>query len=157
MASKSAFFFSFSFDICFFPASPSVDTQFEISLAGPHKKGRKNSRTDIGDGGSNSDFDARVALLSQFTLEELVQLSVKDTVRNELAALGHRSLCSSHDCEFDPIVRKIGEGGGKGGFELLGGCRRRSLGGPNRERLASRFPDSNFGGGLFGIRANPQP
>ena len=72
---------------------------------------RKNSRTDIGDGGSNSDFDTRVTLLGQLTLEELVQLSVEDTVRNELAALGDRTLWNSHLCEFTTRVsRRLAEG-----------------------------------------------
>ena len=35
---------------------------------------------DIGDGGSDADFDAGVALLSQFALEEFVQLGVENTV-----------------------------------------------------------------------------
>lgn len=35
---------------------------------------------DVGDGGSDADFDARVALLSEFALEELVQLGVENTV-----------------------------------------------------------------------------
>ena len=38
------------------------------------------SDDDIGDGGSNTDFDAGVALLGKFSLEELVQLSVEDAV-----------------------------------------------------------------------------
>lgn len=56
------------------------------------------SRTDIGDGGSNSDFDTRIAFLGEFALEELVQLGVEDTVGNELALLGDCSLCGGHDC-----------------------------------------------------------
>lgn len=43
---------------------------------------------DVGDGGGDADFDARVALLSQLALEELVQLGVKDTVGDELSPLG---------------------------------------------------------------------
>lgn len=35
---------------------------------------------DVGDGGSDADLDAGVALLSQLALEELVQLGVEDTV-----------------------------------------------------------------------------
>lgn len=42
---------------------------------------------DIGDGGCNSDFDARVSLLSQLALEEFVQLCVEDTIGNELSSL----------------------------------------------------------------------
>ena len=37
-------------------------------------------RTDVGDGGSDTDFDTGVALLSQLALEELVQLGIEDTV-----------------------------------------------------------------------------
>lgn len=55
-------------------------------------------RTDVGDGGSDTDFDTRVALLSQLALEELVQLGIEDTVGDELAALRNSSLDSSHDC-----------------------------------------------------------
>jgi hypothetical protein len=43
---------------------------------------------DIGDGGGDADLDAGVALLSELTLEELVELSVEDTVSDELLALG---------------------------------------------------------------------
>ena len=43
---------------------------------------------DVGDGGRDADLDARVTLLSQLALEELVQLGVEDTVGDELSALG---------------------------------------------------------------------
>ena len=56
------------------------------------------SRTDIGDGGSNSDFDTRISLLREFALEELVQLGVEDTIGNELALFGNCSLRGGHDC-----------------------------------------------------------
>lgn len=52
--------------------------------------------TDVCDCGSNSNFDAGVALLGQFTLEELVQLCVEYTIGDELAALGDSTLLSSH-------------------------------------------------------------
>ena len=42
---------------------------------------------DIGDGGCNSDFDARVSLLSQLALEEFVQFCVEDTIGDELSSL----------------------------------------------------------------------
>jgi hypothetical protein len=42
---------------------------------------------DVGDGGSNSDFDARVSFLGQFTLEKLVQLGVEDTICDKLSPL----------------------------------------------------------------------
>ena len=35
---------------------------------------------DVGNGGRNADFDAGVALLSEFALEEFVQFGVEDTV-----------------------------------------------------------------------------
>ena len=43
---------------------------------------------DIGNGGSDADFDARVALLGEFTLEEFIELGVEDTIGDELSALG---------------------------------------------------------------------
>lgn len=43
---------------------------------------------DVGNGGGDTNFDARVTLLGEFTLEELVELSVEDTIGNELSALG---------------------------------------------------------------------
>lgn len=42
---------------------------------------------DVGDCGSDSNLDAGVSLLSQFALEELVQLGIEHTVRDELASL----------------------------------------------------------------------
>jgi hypothetical protein len=51
-------------------------------------------RTDVGDGGSDADLDAGVALLGQLTLEELVQLGIEDTVGDELSALGDSTLLS---------------------------------------------------------------
>lgn len=53
-------------------------------------------RTDISDGGSDANFDARVTLLSQLALEELVQLSVEDSVGDELSALGDSTLLGGH-------------------------------------------------------------
>jgi len=41
---------------------------------------------DVGDGGRDADLDARVALLGQLALEELVELGVEDTVCARLAA-----------------------------------------------------------------------
>jgi hypothetical protein len=55
-----------------------------------------DEHTNICDGRSDSDFDARVALLSEFALEELVEFCVKDTVGDELAALGDGALLGSH-------------------------------------------------------------
>jgi hypothetical protein len=42
---------------------------------------------DVGDGGSDADFDTGVSLLCQFTLEELVQLGIEDTICYELSPL----------------------------------------------------------------------
>jgi hypothetical protein len=44
--------------------------------------------TDVSDGRGDADFNTGITLLSQFTGEELVQLGIKNTVRDELAALG---------------------------------------------------------------------
>ena len=57
-----------------------------------------DARTDICDGRSDSDFDSRVAFLSEFSLEELVQLCVEDTIGNELPALGDSTLLSAGHC-----------------------------------------------------------
>lgn len=43
---------------------------------------------DVGDGGRDADLDARVALLGELALEELVELGVEDTVSDELSPLG---------------------------------------------------------------------
>ena len=43
---------------------------------------------DVGDSRGHPDFDARVTLLSQLALEELVELGVENTVGDELSALG---------------------------------------------------------------------
>ena len=43
---------------------------------------------DVGDGGGDADLDARVSLLGELALEELVELGVEDTVSDELLALG---------------------------------------------------------------------
>jgi hypothetical protein len=61
---------------------------------------------DIGHSGSDTDFDARVTLLSEFALEELVQFGVENTVGDELATLGDSTLCSSHDCRSRDSVEK---------------------------------------------------
>jgi hypothetical protein len=45
---------------------------------------------DVGDGRGDADLDARVTLLSELALEELVQLGVENTVSDELSALGAR-------------------------------------------------------------------
>lgn len=43
---------------------------------------------DLGAQGRNTDLDARVTILSQLALEELVQLGVEDTVSDELKGGG---------------------------------------------------------------------
>ena len=43
---------------------------------------------DVRDGGGDADLDTRVTLLSELTLEELVELGVENTVGDELSALG---------------------------------------------------------------------
>lgn len=50
--------------------------------------GLGGSDNDVGDGGRDADLDARVTLLSEFALEELVELGVEDTVGDELSPLG---------------------------------------------------------------------
>jgi hypothetical protein len=58
------------------------------------------ARTDVSNCGSYPDLDARVALLSELALEELVQFGIENTVSDELAAFGDGSLCSGHDCTY---------------------------------------------------------
>ncbi len=64
-------------------------------------------RTDIGNGRSDADFDARVSLFGQLALEEFVQLSVEDTVCDELSPLryGGSLGCSGH---VERIVYEVG-------------------------------------------------
>ena len=47
----------------------------------------RGSNDNVGNGGCNSDFYAGISFLSKFTLEELVQLGVEDTICDELSAL----------------------------------------------------------------------
>lgn len=68
----------------------------QITLRAQPESTEDSALTDIGDGRSNSDFDAGVAFLGQFSLEELVQLSVEHTVSNKLAALRDSALRCSH-------------------------------------------------------------
>jgi hypothetical protein len=49
--------------------------------------GVRRADDDVGDGGRDADLDARVALLGQLALEELVQLGIEDTVGDELSPL----------------------------------------------------------------------
>jgi hypothetical protein len=68
-------------------------------LVGDEKEQRWGvEHTDICDCGSNSDFNAGVALLGQLTLEELVEFGVENTVGDELASLGDGALSGGHDC-----------------------------------------------------------
>ncbi len=55
-------------------------------------------RTDVCDGGSDSDFNTRVALLCEFALEEFIEFGVEDSVGHELAALADGALLGSHGC-----------------------------------------------------------
>ena len=48
---------------------------------------------DVGDGGGDADLDARVALLGQLALEELVQLGVEDSICDELSPLRAVARC----------------------------------------------------------------
>ena len=52
--------------------------------------------TDICDCRSDSDFNTRVALLGEFSLEELVQFCVENTIGDELATLRDSALLGSH-------------------------------------------------------------
>lgn len=80
------------------------------------RKDSRGERTNVGDSGSDTDFDTRVTLLSQLALEELVQLGVEDTVGDELPALRNSSLDSGH---FAFLVVGIGVvDGGEGEVEV---------------------------------------
>lgn len=50
--------------------------------------GVRGADDDVGHGRRDAHLDARVALLGQLALEELVQLGIEDTVSDELSALG---------------------------------------------------------------------
>lgn len=50
--------------------------------------GVRGADDDIGDGRSDTDFDAGVAFLGEFALEKFVEFGVEDAVRDELALLG---------------------------------------------------------------------
>lgn len=58
--------------------------------------GVRSADDDVGDGGGDANLDARVALLSELALEELVELGVEDTVGDELSSLGDLSTWVSH-------------------------------------------------------------
>lgn len=64
---------------------------------------------DVGDGRGHADLNTGVSLLSELALEELVQLSVEDTVGDELPALGEVGAGVGH-----------GLGGGNVGLHLGG-------------------------------------
>jgi hypothetical protein len=57
------------------------------ALLAEHFLGMCCADDDVGDGGSDADFDARVTLLCQFTLKEFVQLGIEDTICYELSPL----------------------------------------------------------------------
>jgi len=56
---------------------------------------------DVGDGRGDADFDARVALLGQLALEELVQFGVEDTVCRRLVSVGGPQVIV---CKVDPLL-----------------------------------------------------
>jgi hypothetical protein len=58
--------------------------------------GRESSLTDISNSRRNSNFNTTVSLLSQLALEQLVELSVEDSVGHELASLGDGALGGRH-------------------------------------------------------------
>jgi hypothetical protein len=49
-------------------------------LLAEHFLRMRGTDDDVGNGGSDADFDARVAFFGQFTLEEFVQFGVEDSV-----------------------------------------------------------------------------
>ena len=58
------------------------------------------NHTDVGDGGSNADFNARITLLSQLALKEFIQFGVEHAIGDEFSTLGNRGplCCGGHDC-----------------------------------------------------------
>jgi hypothetical protein len=48
-----------------------------------------STNDDVGDGGSDADFDTRIALFCEFALEELVKFGVENAVydRNDVSLL----------------------------------------------------------------------
>ena len=53
--------------------------------------------TDVGDSRRNANFDTRVSLFSQFSLEEFIEFGVKHTVGHELPALRYSASLCCHD------------------------------------------------------------
>ena len=78
--------------------------QYSITRAERHlerpslKRQRVERLTDISDSRSNSDFNTRVSLLGQLTLEELVQFGIEDAVGDELATLADSGCLGRHLC-----------------------------------------------------------
>jgi len=70
------------------------------SLLAENFLGVRGADDDVGNGGSDADFDARVALFRQFTLEELVQLGVEDSICDKLSPLRAARLL---------VIRLLGE------------------------------------------------
>lgn len=75
------------------------------SLLSEHFLGVCGADDDVGHSRGDTHFDTGVALLRQFTLEELVQLGVEDTIGHELATL--RDVDTAH-CLSGSLGRHIG-------------------------------------------------
>ena len=57
------------------------------------------AHTNVSHGGRDSDFDPRITLLCQLTLEEFIQFGIEDTISHELPPLRDSSgACCSHIC-----------------------------------------------------------
>ncbi len=63
------------------------DDYFYMSAEPNFSAHEVEERTDVGDSGSDADFNARVSLFGQLALEELIQLGVEDTIGDELSPL----------------------------------------------------------------------
>ena len=69
-------------------------------------KRKLRKRTDVGNSGRDADFDTRVSLFSQLSLEELVQLGIENTICDELSPLRYScSLSCSHLGNIIALIR----------------------------------------------------
>jgi len=73
---------------------------------------------DVGDSGSDADFDTRVSLFSQLTLEEFVQLSVEDTICDELSPLRDSGTWNAGSHLVGYVMSEI-EPEGRGSMSML--------------------------------------
>lgn len=64
------------------------------SLLAEHFLGVGCADDDVGDGGSDADFDAGIAFFGELALEKFIEFGVEDTVGDELALLG------AGECQF---------------------------------------------------------